>query len=154
MAVDSAGMPHLVFGVKTGETSQSYWATPNADGLWHRWHLNPYLSAKYREWDLFMHGGISFGADGQLLIVGTLMQLQPNNHEWGEVTTELVRFRSHDGGSSLHADILDQPDAESPRWMPNIERGTGFNEIPNQPSFIYTDGVRGEALHDQLSNHI
>ena len=36
--------------------------------------------------------------------------------------------------------------------MPNIERPTGFNEMPPEPSFIYTDGVRGDTLDDQLSN--
>ncbi|MBT5901467.1 MAG: hypothetical protein HOH58_05095 [Opitutaceae bacterium] len=154
MAVDAKGKPHLVYGVKTEETAQSYWASLAEHGQWQRHHLNPYLPGKFREWDLFMHGGISFGADGQPLIVGTVMQVQPGMHEWGEVTTELVRFHSHDGGTTFTADILDKPDAESPRWMPNIERPTGFNEVADQPSFIYTDGVRGDALHDVLSNHV
>ena len=154
MAVDANGVPHLVYDVKTNETCQSYWAKPSADGKWHRRHLNPDLPSAYREWDLFMHGGISFGANGQPIIVGTVMQIHTGRHEWGEVTTEIVRFRSTDGGVTLVADVLDAPDPENPRWMPNLERPTGFNEIIDQPGFIYTDGVRGDALHDQLSNHI
>lgn len=29
-----------------------------------------------------------------------------------------------------------------------------FNEMPPEPALIYTDGVRGEALGDQLSNRV
>ena len=154
MAVDAEGRPHLVYGVKTENQCQSYWATPNADGQWNHRHLNPELPPTFREWDLFMHGGISFSADNNPTIVGTVMQLQPDTHEWGEVSTEVVRFSSRDHGKTLQAEVLDKPNADSPRWMPNIERPTGFNQIPDTPSFIYTDGVRGDALHDVLSNHI
>lgn len=154
MAVDQAGMPYIVYGMKTGESSQSYLATFDPAGQWHHRHLNPFLPAAYREWDLFMHGGVAFGSDGQLTIVGTVMHLQPGTHEWGEPTTEVVRFRSRDDGETFLANVMDAPDPESPRWMPNIERPTGFNVVPTQPGFIYTNGVRGDALHDQLSNQV
>jgi hypothetical protein len=38
--------------------------------------------------------------------------------------------------------------------MPDIERLTGFNEMPLYPGFLYTEGVRGETLDDQLSNRV
>jgi len=154
LAVNADGEPHLVYGAKVGRSAQAYLVTPTAEGGWKHVHLNPFLPAEFREWDLFMYGGVSFGADGQLLIVGTLMEMREGSHEWGEITTEIVRFRSADGGQTFTADVLDVPNPDSPRWMPNIERPTGFNEIPDQPSFIYTDGVKGDALHDVLTNHI
>jgi hypothetical protein len=154
MAVDADGRPHLVYGVKTENQSQSYWATPDEEGQWSHRHLNPELPPTFREWDLFMHGGISFSADNNPTIVGTLMRLQSDTHEWGEISTEVVRFSSRDQGKTLQSEVLDKPNADSPRWMPNIERSTGFNQISGNPSFIYTDGFRGDALHDVLSNHV
>jgi hypothetical protein len=154
MAVDAEGVPHLVYGAKVGLSAQSYLVTPSAENGWKHVHLNSFLPPGFRDWDLFMHGGISFGRDNQPVIVGTLMHLREGSHEWGEPTTEIVVFRSVDDGETFSAKVLDEPNSESPRWMPNIERATGFNEIPDQLSFIYTDGVRGDGLQDILSNHV
>jgi hypothetical protein len=101
-----------------------------------------------------MHGGLSYGASGQPLLVGTIMQVPLERHEWGEPSTEVVRFRSSDGGKTWSADVLDTPNSDLPRWMPNIERPTGFNEMPLYPGFLYTEGVRGDSLDDQLSNKV
>jgi hypothetical protein len=154
MAVNSAGIPYVPYSIRTQDTCQAYVATPLENGKWRHLHLNLFLPEKFRDWDLFMHGGISFGSSGQPMIVATVMQVAVDGIDWGEVSTELVRFRSIDGGESFVADILDCPNALAPRWMPNIERPTGFNEIPEHPGFIYTDGVRGDALDDQLSNRV
>ena len=154
MAVDPDGAPLLVYGSEVGRSAQSYLVQPNGEGGWDHLLLNTFLPPEFRDWDLFMHGGISVGANGQPVIVGTVMHLQPGMHAWGELTTEIVKFRSQDGGETFTADIIDLPDANSPRWMPNIERPTGFNEVPDEPSFIYTDGVRGDGLQDILNNHV
>jgi hypothetical protein len=154
LAVGPDDRPYLPYNVRVQETSQAYLATPLGDGNWAHHHLNPYLPAAYRDWGLYMHGGISFGTAGQPTLVGTILQVSRDDHAWGQVSTELVRFRSRDGGQTFRADILDEPNPDSPRWMPNIERATGFNELPAYPAFIYTDGVRGGALHDQLSNQV
>lgn len=154
MATDSAGVPHLVYAAEVGRSAQSYLVRPDGDGGWDHLLLNTFLPAAVRDWDLFMHGGISFGAGGQPMIVGTVMELQPDTHAWGEVTTEIVIFESTDGGQTFSSRILDEPNPDSPRWMPNLERPTGFNEMPARPTFIYTDGVRGDGLQDILSNHV
>lgn len=154
MATDSAGVPHLVYTAEVGKSAQSYLVRPGGEDGWHHLLLNTFLPPAFRDWDLFMHGGISFGAEGQPMIVGTVMELQAETHAWGEVTTEIVIFESDDGGQTFRSRVLDEPNPNSPRWMPNIERPTGFNEIPDRPTFIYTDGVRGDGLQDILSNHV
>ena len=154
IAVNDDGKPFLPYGVRIQESSQSYLAFPMDGGGWFNLHLNPFLPARFREWGLFMHGGIAFGSSGQPTLIGTIMQRPAGEHEWGHPTTEVVVFQSSDGGASFSSEVIDQPDAESPRWMPNIERPTGFNEMPPYPSFIYTDGVRGDTLDDQLSNRV
>lgn len=154
MAVDPSGQPLLVYGTKVGRNGHAFLARPDGEGGWDHLLLNAFLPEAYRDWDLFMHGGISVGADGNPMIVGTIMQLRPDVHEWGEITTEIVIFTSDDVGQSFTAQILDDPNPDSPRWMPNLERPTGFNEMPDRPTFIYTDGVRGDGLQDILSNHV
>jgi hypothetical protein len=154
MAVDAAGVPHLVYGRRVDDTGHAYLVTPRTDGSWRHEYLNVHLPKSYRDWDLFPYGGVSFGADGTCHIVGVMMQLKSGVHEWGETTGEIVRLRRAPGEEAFTVDIYNAPDANSPRWMPNVERPTGFNEIPDRPSFIYTDGVRGRGLHDQLSNRV
>ena len=153
-AVGPDGLPYIPYDVRVQETCQSYLATPLGDGRWNHLNLNQFLPPAFREWGLYMHGGIAFGTTGQPTLVGTVMRPTRTEHEWGHPSTELVRFRSRDGGQTFIADIIDSPNPDSPRWMPNIERPTGFNEMSAHPSFIYTDGVRGGALKDQLSNQV
>jgi hypothetical protein len=154
IAVDQDGVPHFPYGVRIQASCQAYLATPGPGGRWRQLHLNPFLPSAFRDWDLYMHGGIAFGSSGQPTLVGTIMQVPIDGHEWGDPSTELVRFKSADGGETFVGKVLNDPDPEAPRWMPNIERPTGFNEMPEHPGFIYTDGVRGESLEDQLSNRV
>lgn len=154
IGVDKEGRPFLPYSIRTQDTSQSYVATPIGDGKWRHLHMNPFLPEGYREWDLFMHGGISFGSSGHPTVAATMMHISVDGIDWGEVTTELVRFRSQDGGETFLGETFDKPSPSEPRWMPNLERPTGFNEMPDEPALIYTDGVRGEGLGDALSNRV
>ena len=154
IGIDQEGRPFVPYSIRTQDTSQAYLATPIGEGKWRHIHLNPFLPVGYREWDLFMHGGVSFGSSGQPVVAATMMHIAVDGVDWGEVTTELVRFRSQDGGETFVGEALAVPSADEPRWMPNLERPTGFNEMPPEPALIYTDGVRGEALGDQLSNRV
>ena len=154
IGIDREGRPFVPYSIRTQDTSQAYLATPIGEGKWRHVHLNPFLPLGYREWDLFMHGGVSFGSSGQPVVAATMMHIAEDGVDWGEVTTELVRFRSLDGGETFVGEAFALPSADEPRWMPNLERPTGFNEMPPEPALIYTDGVRGEALGDQLSNRV
>ena len=154
MAVGPDGLPYVPYSVRTQDTSQAYLAKPLGDGKWRHIHLNPFLPTELRDWDLFMHSGVSFGSTGQMTVAATVMQVAVDGIDWGEVSTEVVRFRSKDGGRSFVADMFGEADPNAPRWMPNLERPTGFNEMPEEPGLIYTHGVRGAALTDQLSNEV
>lgn len=153
IGVSPDGIPSIPYDMRLQESAQAYLATPR-EGNWHHLHLNPFLPPEYREWDLFMQGGLSYGATGNAVLVGTVMQVPFGGHGWGEPSTEVVRFHSLDGGKTWAGRVFGPPDPDLPRWMPNIERPTGFNEMPLYPAFLYTEGVRGEGLDDQLSNRV
>ena len=154
IGVDPNGEPFVPYSIRTQDTSQTYLASPIGDAKWRHLHMNQFLPEGYRDWDLFMHGGVSFGSSGQPTVAATMMHIAVDGIDWGEVTTELVRFRSEDGGSTFVGEAFDKPSSNEPRWMPNLERPTGFNEMSAEPALIYTDGVRGEGLGDELSNRI
>lgn len=154
IAIGPDGLPYVPCSVRVQDTSQAYLATPLGDGKWRHLHLNPSLPPALRDWDLFMHGGVSFGSTGQMVVAATVMQVAPDGIDWGDVSTDVVRFLSMDGGNTFTVDAFGTPDPSAPRWMPNLERPTGFNEMPEEPGLIYTHGVRGEALSDQLSNDV
>jgi len=154
IGVDASGRPALPYSIRVQDTSQAYLARPRSGGGWRHLHLNPSLPPALREWALFMHGGISFGSTGEAVLLGTAMQLEVDSVDWGDPSTEVVRFFSVGEGNRFRAEVIGDPDPATPRWMPNVERPTGFNEVPAFPSFIYTDGERGQNLEDQLDNRV
>lgn len=154
IAVGPDGLPYFPYGVRTEDSSESYLATPYGDGKWRHRQLNKYLPEPVRDWALFMHGGVSFGASGQPLVTAVAMRVKPLAPDWGDPTSELVCFRSQDGGETFEGRLLEEIDPDVPSWMPNMERPTGFNEMPPYPSYVYTVGVRGDSLSDQLSNEV
>lgn len=154
MGVNAAGVPHLVYGAQLDLSGQGYLVTPKAEGGWQHHYMNPCLPEGYRDWDMFMFGGVGFGSDGACTLVATMMQIRPDDHVWGETTTEVVVLRAAAGSMDFSAELLDEPDPDNPRWMPSVERPTGFNVIEGDPGFLYTDGVRGGGLHDVLTNHV
>ncbi len=154
IGVDPQGKPFLPYSIRTQDTSQTYLASPVGAGKWRHLLMNQFLPEGFREWDVFMHGGVAFGSSGQPTVAATMMHISVDGIDWGEVTTELIRFRSNDGGETFTGETFDKPSATEPRWMPNLERPAGFNEMPAEPSLLYTDGVRGDGLGDTLSNRV
>ena len=49
---------------------------------------------------------------------------------------------------------LASPTAKEARWLPNLEKPTGFNEVPPHPGMVYTEGVAGAGLGDVLRNRV
>ena len=153
--VSPGGAVAIPYNVRVQDTSQS-WVAIKAPGetAWRHHELNRFLPADWRDAALLMHGGAAFGDTGTLVVTGVVMRMAPDSTAWGEPSTEVVRFVSHDGGETFAGEILGTPDASVPHWMPNIERRTGFNEIGAEPSLIYTGGEAGGALKDQLTNQV
>ena len=83
IGVDPEGCPFLPYSIRVQDTSQAYVATALGDGKWRHVHLNPFLPEGYRDWDLFMHGGVSFGTSGQPLVAATMMHIAVDGVDWG-----------------------------------------------------------------------
>ncbi|MDQ8183659.1 BNR-4 repeat-containing protein [Pelagicoccus sp. SDUM812005] len=154
LAIGPDGLPYVPYSVRTEDSSQAYLARPYGNGKWRHRHLNPYLPEEVRDWALFMHGGVAFGEAGQPVVTAVAMQVEPLAPDWGDPSSEAVCFRSEDGGESFAGNLLGRIDPETPSWMPNMERPTGFNEMGAYPSFVYTVGARGDSLSDRLSNEV
>lgn len=154
IGVNPRGEPAVPYSVRVQDSSTAYLATPMTDGRWRHLALNPFLPPTWRDGDMFMHGGVSFGVSGDPTIAATVMHVPVDGIDWGHTTTELVLLSSSDGGKTFDGTVSSPADPEIPRWMPNLERPTGFNKMPPSPSLLYTEGVRGEGLGDVLSNNV
>lgn len=154
IAIGPDGLAYVPYSVRIQDTSQAYLATPYGNGEWRHQHLNPYLPSEVRDWALFMHGGISFGSQGDAVIAAVAMQVERDGIDWGEPSSNLVTFHSQENGEGYKGKLWRKPDSENPRWMPNLERPTGHNQMPEHPSLIFTDGSRGTSLDDKLSNNV
>jgi hypothetical protein len=75
--------------------------------------------------------------------------------DWAHPSSEIVRFWSDDGTRTFQSEILRPIDPEKAQWLPNIERATGHNKVPNEPGIMYTVGPAGSGLHDlELFNQV
>lgn len=154
MALSPDGVPFICYSVRLRNSAEGYLATPRPGGGWNHLHMNRFLPAGWRDAALVMAGGIVFNGKGQPIVVAPVMNLDDGGEFWGHPSTELVRFDSSDGGLTFSGRLLDEPDAEQPRWMPSLERPTGFNAVPENPGMIYTDGARGSGCDDMLKNKV
>ena len=154
MAVSPEGTPFITYSVKTRETGETYVATPLPGGGWRRLQLNQFLPDDLRNHAMILQGGVVFKGNAQPVVVATIMDLKPGEESWGHPSTDIVRFDSVDGGRSFTARPLVVPDVTMPRWLPNLEKRTGFNENPPHPGVVFTAGSAGSGLGDVLSNKI
>jgi len=148
------GQLFVAYSDRLAYSAQSYLATPRAGGGWDHLHLNPYLPPELRNHALIMSGGMAYTSDGRLIILAPLLDLSDAGEYWGHPSTRIVRFESTDGGKTFTAGLLGGGIPGEPQWMPSVERATGFNELPETPSVLYTEGGRGAGLGDVLKNHV
>jgi hypothetical protein len=154
MTVDAAGKPHLVYSVGEGGRSKSVLATLENDGTWRRRELNAHLPNRWKDWDLTMAGGVTFNECGEMTITAQVKKIRDSESSWGHATNEVVRFRSTDGGDTFQFAVVSKPDPQTSHWLPNIERATGHNQVPDRPSILYTAGPPGQKNTDLLSNRV
>lgn len=154
IAISPDGVPFIGYNVRLKHSSQGYLATPSPEGGWQHLHLNRFLPKEQRDEALMMSGGIAFKGNGQPVIVSPLVDLDDGGQYWGHPTTKLVRFDSEDGGATFAGRLLGGSTPGQPQWMPNIERPTGFNDVPENPGMIYTDGDCGSGCDDVLKNEV
>ena len=161
LAVDTAGLPHVLYTAKLNDKSRLYLATP-APGLgWTRRDLSPWLPESVRTWEvnLGMGGGMSFSDSGRATIVAVVLNPPADEvgtaKEWGHPTTEVVRLWSDDGLKTFQAEVLAPTDTSEPHWLVNIERATGHNRVPHEPGILFTGGIPGGGLKDlMLGNRV
>ncbi|MEY3774760.1 MAG: hypothetical protein RLZZ129_1540 [Verrucomicrobiota bacterium] len=161
LAVDAAGVPHHAYTARFGKDTRLYLATP-APGLgWTRRDLTPDLPAAVQGWvvTMTMGGGMSFSDSGRATIIAVVLNPSAEEYdtlkEWGHPTTEVVRLWSDDGLKTFQSEILSPLNTGQTHWLPNIERHTGHNRVPDAPGIIYTAGGAGEHLKDlELNNEV
>lgn len=155
MAVSPAGVPYLTYSIRTQEAAEAYLASPLPEGRgWRHLQLNRFLPADMRNQSMIMQGGVVFNRAGQPVVVCTVVDHSFAEDYWGHPSHTLVQFNSTDGGRSFASKVLTVRDRKEARWLPNLEKPTGFNETAANPGMIYTEGVSGGGLVDMLRNKV
>ena len=103
---------------------------------------------------MIMQGGVVFNCAGQPVVVCTVVDYAYGEDYWGHPSHTLVQFNSTDGGHTFVPKILTPRDRKEARWLPNLEKPTGFNETAASAGMIYTEGVSGAGCGDMLRNKV
>jgi len=155
LAVDpKTGMPHLIYSIKENGRGRVIMAVSDGKGGWTRSDLSPQLPADLRGRDLIMPGGLSFSDSGQLHGAAQIQKAKEGESTWGNPSNESLRFVRDRDGDMWKISFASEPNSDRSQWLPNIERATGFNQIPDRPAIIYTSGGPGEKNTDLLSNRV
>ena len=161
MAVDpTTGVPHLIYSVTENDRGRVIMAVSDGRGGWTRRDLSEQLPTELHGRDLIMAGGLSFSDSGLLHGAAQIQQAKEGESTWGNPSNEALRFvretdtKTDGEGDSWNFRFASDPDPERSQWLPNIERATGFNPVPDRPGIIYTSGGPGEKNTDLLRNRV
>jgi len=153
LAVNKAGVPHLLYALRTNEGARSFLCTPDAGGKWVQQDLHPFLPAAWRDHDLAMVGAVTFSDSGRGTVVASVVKLGTGEQDWAHPSSEVARFWSDDNMATFKSEVLAPTDKKVSHWMPNLERTTGHNRIPDVPGIIFIAGGAGGGLHDLVLNN-
>jgi hypothetical protein len=153
IAVDSAGVPRILYSTVGEKGGDLLLAQPGAGGKWRRRSIGRQLTSVWPGWIPMMPGGLALHQAGRICAVATLCRPGRERGEklWGHPTSEVAWLRLRDDGELVEASLLSKPDPATPHWLPNLERATGWNQAA-RPGVIYTAGQRGQKNTDLLSN--
>ena len=156
IAVTPDGIPWILYSSIETFPGTSYLARLGSDGKWTHTSLRTITSDLSDDWGISMPGVLSVTEDGRMIAVLTRFQARPGERLWGHPSNEILVLESWDTGRSFSARLLDPPDPSTPRWLPNLERPTGFNRVGRSagPGLIYTSGHRGEHGRELMSNEV
>lgn len=155
LAVDRHGAPHLLHSLRENGAAHTWLATPTPGGGWTRRDLHPFLPAAWQGHDFVMPGAMAFSASGRATIVGNLVKLGPGESDWAHPTSEIVRLWSDDGAQTFRSEVLVNPAAKHPHWLPSLERPNHPGPLPVEPGILYTAGSGGGGLKDlDLNNEV
>jgi len=157
IAVDAAGVPHVLLSDASLPRPEAWIATPGKSGQWQRRPLLEHIRKGLPGWCGAMPGGIAIGADDRIFIALTATEIKVLDdlkyRGWGSPRNEVVWLESSDGGRSFSAKMISKPDPSRAHWLPNVERPTGHNRV-GVPGVIYTAGTRGENNKQIVSNGV
>ena len=153
IAVSPSGTPHVLYSSDANLLSEAWIAWLEPSGEWRRRPLLSEIPKEWRGWGLCMPGAIHIGSDGRIFIVLTLMKPEAEDETWGHPSSEVILFGAPDIGGTFTVKLISEPDITVPHWLPNLERPTGRNRV-DEPSLIYTAGMRGKNNLDILSNEV
>lgn len=155
LAIDAGGKPIVFYSEVKGTRGDSFLAKPDENGAWRSTNLRPFVPEEFADWNLISPGGLVFAPGGELILAAQIyLPEPPNRSAWGHPKSEICVLRSKDEGRTFSFELLTGPDPEIPSWLPNLERPTGFNAVPNSPGMIFTVGGKGEKNTEILSNDV
>ena len=154
LSVDPGGRPCVVYSNEEGGRSRLILARPNGDGSWDRTDLSQFLPVDLQGRLLLAPAGVTFTSGGEMVVSAQIEPPVDGASTWGGPGNEVVAFRSRDGGRSFTFSPISRPDGRRAHWLPNIERATGHNQVPEEPGLLYTGGGPGAKNTDLLSNHV
>ncbi len=154
LSVDAAGRPHVVYSDEKGGRSRLILARPNGDGSWDRTDVSHFLPVEFQGRLLLAPAGVTFTSGGEMVVAAQIEPPVDGASTWGGPGNEVVAFRSRDGGRSFTFFPVSRPDGRRAHWLPNLERATGHNRVPEKPGLLYTGGGPGAKNTDLLSNHV
>ncbi|MCC6680733.1 MAG: BNR-4 repeat-containing protein [Phycisphaeraceae bacterium] len=155
IAVDRENRPCILYNSLQPDGSrptQAWIARGDGKGNWEKILLNDKLTALPEGWSPTMPGGITTTPAGDLVIVLSISNPAPGSTWWGAPSTEVLYARSSDGGQTFNSQVITPVDADMAHWLPNLERATGFNDLPERPSVIYSIGEKGTNNSQLIAN--
>lgn len=154
LSVDPGGRPGVVYSSEEGGRSGLILARPNGDGSWDRTDLSQFLPTEFQGRLLLAPAGVTFTSGGETVVSAQIEPPVDGASTWGGPGNEAAAFRSRNGGRSFTFFQVSRPDGHRAHWMPNLERATGHNRVPEKPGLLYTGGGPGVKNTDLLSNQV
>ncbi len=155
IALDSDGVPWLVYSRIDREPFEAWVAGLTAEGKWKKIPLLPVIERKWKGRGVKTPGSVVFGRDGTMYVVVTTVKSDTGDELafWGHPTAEVVLLVSKDRGRTFSLFEVSGADDSAANWLPNLERPTTSEPI-KVPSLIYTHGPRGKTNKDIMNNEV
>ena len=153
IVVDHAEQPLILFSERVKKKASTFLARRVTAGKWDYIQLNELLPPKLRSKSLVVPGGVSIHGDGRIFITCQLQDHATHEEGWGHSSNEVILFSSK-SDDKFSCEILSDDHTPGPKWLPNIEKRTGFNDLGKRPAILYTHGDKGADNRAIMSNKV
>lgn len=145
VAVDPAGVPHVLYSAGGSGKAEMLIAKPDGRGGWQRRPLAKHVTDKWPGWRIGPAAAMVFNQKAVMFVTATISR---------EEQTEVVRLTSRDQGRSFSMEMVSQGLKGQRKMWPNLEHPTGHNVIANRPGVLFAAGDPGQRNDDILSNNV